>query len=754
MRLGVDGCGLRLALSALLNAVLSCAACAATLDLKTDKCIYDGRTAASVVVQIGQVPSLDGLKLDALLKDPSGQEVWKKTFDVDTLSVCFNVPTGIWQDGNGVLKVVLSDRRGAALCQAEDSFRLVPPPKPRRHALELRGNVPYLDGKPFFARITWHCGAIPKDGEGRESILARTDAEFAEMAEAGINVVITQERDFSEEPDKHFKSTRNLWDEHYRRLNVYRANRITFDDIARSAKKHGIALIVEPPFTREKLTRDSLDIFARLVGKLRERDDVLLWHTADETDQKLEANELRRRIYAEIDPERLTWFNMMTPYAVDQNRNAADILSTDYYPVPNAQDFSYSIEHMDKLVSVTRGRPRMTAWTWVQNYGYKPTWNRAPTPREIRALTYLSLNHGATGIGFFNWTQPERRDGVAQHPDGVKAMRELSAEIEAEKEMWLLGDRLYSERRNGIDLVVIEHGGRRYFSAVNVTDQPSGKVVFDIPCIGRKAIGLGPYEQKMRIDQIEGDAISISLSTPYPLPGTNYLGGLNADFADGLSGWTVKGGRVFPLQDGMSNGFLRVATTEDVWASVPPGAYPRGRPLVLSCRVRTKNGYHKLGECGVLFGPGCRFAAFAPEYRRGVTINAHLDLNTDGCWRRVTSVPQVLPGWAVGPQELYVSSIGTTEEADVDDIGLHDAFVAMTITAHAAKGLRQVRLVDGNGSTMYDSGDIGTGSTAFRHVLDVISAQDYTLTVLDRAGRVKTLRLCCGEQQAKQEGRN
>ena len=146
---------------------------------------------------------------------------------------------------------------------------------------------------------------------------------------------------------------------------------------------------------------------------------------------------------------------------------AAAILSTDPYPIPNAK-ITMVANHADRLKQNTEGRPGVANWLWLQDFGGEGSWTRPPTPEEVRAMAMLALNHGMSGIAYFNWTEPKRRDGLRQHPEGWSMLKEFNTQLQKCAKPMLTGKRLFIGRRGDEDVLEFEFKGRKYRSSVNV----------------------------------------------------------------------------------------------------------------------------------------------------------------------------------------------------------------------------------------------------------------------------------------------
>jgi hypothetical protein len=81
------------------------------------------------------------------------------------------------------------------------------------------------------------------------------------------------------------------------------------------------------------------------------------------------------------------------------------------------------------LEAARRVAPDKTLWAVLQAFWAAPMWPRNPTPEELRAMTYLALNHGARGIVYFSWKSGDRT--LIEHPGLWDEMKKLNGELRA-----------------------------------------------------------------------------------------------------------------------------------------------------------------------------------------------------------------------------------------------------------------------------------------------------------------------------------
>jgi hypothetical protein len=173
----------------------------------------------------------------------------------------------------------------------------------------------------------------------------------------------------------------------------------------------------ESPYLRGRTEEEAI---RQDVKPLKDHPAILGWYLSDEETDYAAVGRFHKWAKQE-DPDHMTlslvnlpWAHQIAPFL-----DASDVLCIDTYPVGNGGVLTDVARHTDELVKVTKGvRP---AWFVPQAYGgymcrndfrditpevqLSPsdirTKGRAPTPREMRCISYLALTHGATGLIYY-----------------------------------------------------------------------------------------------------------------------------------------------------------------------------------------------------------------------------------------------------------------------------------------------------------------------------------------------------------------
>ena len=145
---------------------------------------------------------------------------------------------------------------------------------------------------------------------------------------------------------------------------------------------------------REKLLKEEIEAFM-------DHPALLAWYISDEpTGHGADPEELKN-IYdfiKAIDPYHPITIVFMAPMQARRYADAMDIVMADPYPIPNssAEGVGYVTRNLMKEFHGEKA-----VWIVPQAFGGSEHWGREPSIQELRAMTYLSIVNGATGIQYF-----------------------------------------------------------------------------------------------------------------------------------------------------------------------------------------------------------------------------------------------------------------------------------------------------------------------------------------------------------------
>jgi len=197
------------------------------------------------------------------------------------------------------------------------------------------------------------------------------------------------------------------------------------------AEKLRLKLLIYPADRAEKgsISNERVKKFIETNKKSK---SILAWFVADEPELNggspskiIEINSFIK----ELDPSRSTAVVIHRTDRFKEYKNASDILMTDRYPIPNNP-----VSHIAETTqwAVIQKGDSGPVWAVLQAFGYQNPqlkgWGlREPTYDEMRAMTFLSIIHGAKGIFYFTFTGSQYH--ILQSPDHWNDLKSIVAEL-------------------------------------------------------------------------------------------------------------------------------------------------------------------------------------------------------------------------------------------------------------------------------------------------------------------------------------
>lgn len=173
------------------------------------------------------------------------------------------------------------------------------------------------------------------------------------------------------------------------------------------ARARGVEVILENsvPADKAAIPKAVEDIVARYASL-----PLLAWTAIDEPDLKPAHAAVVGDVYRALAAadSRPVYQSNHSPSTFAHLGQAADILAVDPYPVatvprPLATVGAWLDEARACVGTALPGGvgPQRSVWLIQQAFAEAPLWTRPPTPAELRAMTWIGLNHGARGIVFY-----------------------------------------------------------------------------------------------------------------------------------------------------------------------------------------------------------------------------------------------------------------------------------------------------------------------------------------------------------------
>ncbi|HOE60136.1 MAG TPA: hypothetical protein P5125_06105 [Kiritimatiellia bacterium] len=236
---------------------------------------------------------------------------------------------------------------------------------------------------------------------------------------------------------------------------------------------------------------------------------------------------------------------------------------------------------------------------------------------------------------------------------------------------------------------------------------------------------------------LSANALTVTLSADPELPAPNILTNGFFRFDEGLKGWANShSNEVCCIEmEGRGLSFF-TKDKKSVWRSIPTSVVKPGRTYILSCEIKpsSKVNTHTFSNGGS--GLGCGLTYWSEDWKRAVSLCAY----TDGPdrWFRTYSQPVTMPDWIIHGQ-MTVGLAYSGGSGYVDNIELVEAYSELTICAESQAAIRQVKVVDHNFRTVYDSGVLNNGAKTWTHRLQIEAAYKYAVFAVDAVGNVSVV---------------
>ncbi|MFH1147251.1 MAG: fibronectin type III domain-containing protein [Pseudomonadota bacterium] len=211
-----------------------------------------------------------------------------------------------------------------------------------------------------------------------------------------------------------------------------------------------------------------LNIITQKVSTYKDHPAIISWYMNDEEGltclPELEANYQRVR---QLDENHPVWTVHYRKDCLLGEVHTTDILGVDPYPVPH-RPITLVSEMADWAAEAGRGyRPLWLVSQIFDPSNYGDPGGRIPTRDEMRAMTYLALNHGANGLVYYSYFDIRLKDYYPSHWANVKA---IASEVASLKPALLSIDPVdasASSSNSSLDCRLIKDGSECYLLAVN-----------------------------------------------------------------------------------------------------------------------------------------------------------------------------------------------------------------------------------------------------------------------------------------------
>ncbi len=167
--------------------------------------------------------------------------------------------------------------------------------------------------------------------------------------------------------------------------------------------------------------RKRIKMLKKEIEAFRDHPALLSWYISDEPVGQGVPPDSLAEVYGlirELDPYHPVTVVFMTPAMARDYSHVMDIVMADPYPVPHG-----SVLEVGKVTDMLQKEFFLEKPVWIvpQAFGGNEHWEREPTPREMRVMTYLAMINGASGIQYFI------RQGLNAFPKSTIAWNECGA---------------------------------------------------------------------------------------------------------------------------------------------------------------------------------------------------------------------------------------------------------------------------------------------------------------------------------------
>jgi hypothetical protein len=226
--------------------------------------------------------------------------------------------------------------------------------------------------------------------------------------------------------------------------------------------------------------QDDIDAISHKVTIFKSHPAVISWYLNDELDPATYLAQLEERYQRikELDDENPVWSVHWNTDWMLQEAHTTDIVGMDSYPIAHGS-ITWVAEVADAASATGKSLwfvPQIFSWTDYPG-DFRAATGRPPTKEEMRAMTYLAINHGARGLiyySYFNiWDDRDYDKPETTYEVRWPQIKGIAAEIDELRDVILSTDEtngtdITCSHPGSIDFKLIRRGFVYYLFAVNV----------------------------------------------------------------------------------------------------------------------------------------------------------------------------------------------------------------------------------------------------------------------------------------------
>ena len=222
------------------------------------------------------------------------------------------------------------------------------------------------------------------------------------------------------------------------------------------------------------LSAEAENLITQKVTNHMDHDSVIAWYLNDETcPDCLEQLEDGYDLIKNLDSNHSVWSVHWNTTWLLQEADTTDIVGVDSYPIPD-NPITWVSNVADDAMQA--GKP---LWFVPQLFDWPN--KRPPSKEEMRAMTYLAVNHGATGLIYYSYFDI-RND--ADYNERWSAIKDIAGEIDQLRGVFLSTAQTNEDdvtcNNLDIDFKLMRDGNTYYLFAVNTKEGSTAGVSFQI----------------------------------------------------------------------------------------------------------------------------------------------------------------------------------------------------------------------------------------------------------------------------------
>jgi hypothetical protein len=227
---------------------------------------------------------------------------------------------------------------------------------------------------------------------------------------------------------------------------------------------------------------DDIGTISHKVNTFKTHSAVISWYLNDERDPSyLTQLEERYQKIKELDDDHPVWSVHWNTDWLIQEAHTTDIVGVDPYPIDKSPitQITWMADNANASGKPLWLVPQIFSWTDLPWVPYAAT-GRPPTREDMRAMTYLAVNHGAKGLIYYSYFN------IVDDPDYPirwPQIKQIASEIDGLRHIFLsiyqTNDTDVTCGNDEIDFKLMWENNRYYLFAVN-TKAPS-KIIIDNP---------------------------------------------------------------------------------------------------------------------------------------------------------------------------------------------------------------------------------------------------------------------------------